>query len=278
MLVFGQSKTVRITSKKTLELPEKVAETSGLEAWNGWIFTHNDSGNKAFLYALDPKDGKILHEWKLPVRNRDFEDITQDSTYFYVADVGNNYNVRTHLNIYRVEKKPLLQNKIAIDSISFHWPSVKSDSTKFINYNCEALVASGDSLFLFTKEKHRTAVFSIPKVPGHHVARYKSEFRQKNFFATGAYFNESLHRLVLCGYDNQLRTFILDFSNFQSTNFFSAKVQKYRFTKSFRQTEGITSFNGYDFYLSNERFHLPLLVNKKQQLHKIKLPKLPRTD
>lgn len=270
ILTFAQRPSAqRLSPENTFALPSEVAETSGLETWGNKLVTHNDSGNDPSLYVLDTTDFKIVKRYKLPVKNLDWEDIAKDSLYFYLADVGNNYHLRSNLHIFRIEKSALERNEIKLDTIQFQWPERKSGNVK--NFNCEAIVSSGDSLFVFTKERNLTRVFSLPKAPGNHIARYKTEFKLRNFFTTGAYFNEFQKRLVLCGYNNRLRTCILDFSGFSGTDFFSTGVKRYKLNRRFRQSEGITSFNGTDFFLSNEHFRLPLLVNKKQELHRLRL-------
>ncbi len=46
---------------------------------------------EALLYGLNPETGEILQRIEIEnVKNRDWEDITIDETYFYVGDFGNN--------------------------------------------------------------------------------------------------------------------------------------------------------------------------------------------
>lgn len=254
---------------RTQNLARAVSETSGLTTFGRFIVTHNDSGNDPKLYLIDTSDASIAKEFKLPVRNSDWEEITQDSLYLYVADVGNNYHQRALLQIYRLDKNALFQDKIVVDSISFRWPE-NPKTGKTLNYNCEAVVSNSDSLYLFTKEIGRTAVFSIPNRVGEHEARFQSEFKTK-ILITGAWLSPNGNRLVLCGYTKMLRPCLIDFRNFIGTDFFSADVTQIKIRKRFRQAEGITSFDGKDFYVSNEHFRLPWLINKRQQLHLLKL-------
>lgn len=263
---------IPLVPNRTMPLALTVSETSGLETWNGHILTHNDSGKPSTLILLDTTDGKVVREFRLPAKNRDWEDITQDETSFYVADVGNNSHLRSVLKIYKVDKSALEKGQIEMDTISFQWGrTVVKGKEREYNYNCEAVVCAADSLFLFTKEKNRVAVFSVPKVAGSYIARYKSEYRRRNFFATGAWYDPVRNRLVICGYNNRLRTFIFDFKGFSGTDFFSVKPKRYRFSKALRQTEGITSFNGTDFYISNELLYVPIFVKQRAELHKVRL-------
>lgn len=258
---------------KSVELEAKVPEGSGLTFWNDRLWTHNDSGRGSQLFSIDTATAKITEVYELSsIRNKDWEDISQDSLYFYIADTGNNFHLRERLQIYRVNKRSLLQNRPVIDSIVFRWPdeATPGGNSKKRNYNCEALVVTADSIYLFTKEKKRTAAYSVPKFPGEYVARFKAAFKTR-IRITGACFSPAKKRLVLCGYNKFLQTFLLDFSGFEGTEFFSAKATRIRIRKHFRQTEGVTTFNGADYYLINEHFRQPWLLDKKQGLHFVKL-------
>ena len=79
-----------------------IDETSGLEMVQNFFITHNDSGGEAALYYLSI-NGKIEKKRKIDLaKNKDWEDITRDKKYFYIADSGNNYNNRKDLKIYKV--------------------------------------------------------------------------------------------------------------------------------------------------------------------------------
>ncbi|NUY82187.1 T9SS C-terminal target domain-containing protein [Flavobacterium sp. MAH-1] len=272
VLVFAQPMQKRcVKPLVSIKLPSEVSETSGLTVFNGQLLTHNDSGKKPILYSLDTLTGKIGERFGLPVKNFDWEEISSDSLFIYIADIGNNHHARDRLYIYRLRKKALSERRIELDSIGFSWPEEHlHDSIKKRNYNCEAFVVSRDSIYLFTKEKHRTGCYSIGKSPGFYTAKFQSEFKSK-VRITGAFFDENKQRLVLCGYNGLLRTFLLDFTDFSNNAFFSGKVTRYRLRKAFRQTEGITTFNGRDFYLSNEHFLLPWIISRKQELHLVRL-------
>ena len=84
---------------KDISLSKKIDETSGLEIVDGQFITHNDSGGDPKLYYLDKK-GKIVFERTLEgVKNNDWEDITKDDQFIYVANMGNNFDTRKNLSI-----------------------------------------------------------------------------------------------------------------------------------------------------------------------------------
>ena len=75
---FGQDFT--LTEK--FELPNQVEETSGLLYYNNKIISHNDSGNDANLYEIDPENGEITRIVTVAnATNIDWEDLGQDDTH-----------------------------------------------------------------------------------------------------------------------------------------------------------------------------------------------------
>lgn len=93
-----------------LESPD-LREASGIAASKcqpDVYWTHNDSGGKALLYAIDSK-GSHLGVWKVVgASNRDWEDIAAvkvgDKCYVLIGDIGDNDRKHERLAIYRVEE------------------------------------------------------------------------------------------------------------------------------------------------------------------------------
>lgn len=91
---------------------DEIKESSGIAAslcQENVLWTHNDSGDKAFIYALDLK-GERLGTWLVTgAKNTDWEDISafQDSSgtcFLYLGDIGNNKRAREEFTIYRVKE------------------------------------------------------------------------------------------------------------------------------------------------------------------------------
>jgi hypothetical protein len=87
-----------------------IDESSGIAASRcntGVYWTHNDSGDDAFLYGFDLK-GEKLGVWRVPAaKNIDWEDIAEfkdkdGKCFLYVSDTGNNKRERGQLTIYKV--------------------------------------------------------------------------------------------------------------------------------------------------------------------------------
>ena len=265
----------RIKISKSVWLEKQLPEGSGLVAWNTRLWTHNDSG-AAKLYLLDTIGGKIIDTIDLPgIKNTDWEDTTQDSAYLYIGDVGNNAGERSRLAILRISKISLLTRTPHIDTIAFTWPETKINGISAnVNLDCEAMVAVGDSIFLFTKEYkngRRTRVFAVSKQPGNYIVHLKGTLDTK-VLITGATFDDIQKRLVLCGYNLILQPFLLVFPEVNGTNFFGGKCQKVKVRLPFRQVEGIDSFDGKTYYLINEKFSFFFgLFHRKAGLHKLVL-------
>jgi hypothetical protein len=88
-------------------IPE-LLESSGLAVSRrtpGLLWSHNDSGNAAVLYALDA-GGIVRGRVRVPIRTRDWEDISAarcpSGDCLYLADIGDNREVRRRVQIYRV--------------------------------------------------------------------------------------------------------------------------------------------------------------------------------
>ena len=85
-----------------------ITESSGLAASRrhpGVYWTHNDSGNGAFVFAIS-REGNFLAEYPLErVRNNDWEAIaTDDQGRLYIADIGNNELKRDRAIVYRLDE------------------------------------------------------------------------------------------------------------------------------------------------------------------------------
>ena len=89
-----------------------ITESSGLAASKchpNVFWTHNDSGDDAFIYALSSY-GKSLGTWKVPgARNIDWEDIAEykdnsGKCFIYIGEIGDNRSKMSEHVIYRVRE------------------------------------------------------------------------------------------------------------------------------------------------------------------------------
>ncbi len=239
-------------------LDKKLNETSGLIKFENRFWTHNDDTD-CNLYALDTITGEIRETFLLPnQKNTDWEEISQDQTHFYIGDFGNNASGnRLDLHILKIDKQSVLARNPSIERIDFSYPNQTDFSPQkpnTTNFDCEAMIIVGDSIFLFSKEwkTKQTTIYSLPKTAGKYSASKKSSFKIKGLVC-GASFYEPKNQLALCGYTRNGRPFVTIFSDFEDTNFFAGKNIKYKLKPRFQQIEAITTSDGNTYTITNEK-------------------------
>lgn len=237
-------------------LPIALNETSALIRVEGVLWTILDSGNPPALYAIDPGTGAISRTLQLlGVANVDFEALTTDAEWVYVGDFGNNSGARTNLRIHRFPLSVLLDSDATdamVETIGFSY----SDQTDFTpafdanNFDCEAMVAVDDSLFLFTKRwlDGQTQLYALPAEPGAHVAQARGGFNVQGLITDAALDEEG--GLVLLGH--VASSFIWRFSDFEGRDFFDGYAERLEVNLSMHQTEGVVWAGPLEVWITNE--------------------------
>ncbi len=244
------------------ELPKQLPEISGIimTPYNT-VIGHNDRGGKARLYEFDIKTGHKIRTIEIEnAHNRDWEDITSDSEYIYIGDFGNNRGKREKLRIYRIKWPERGTERITVKAKKIKF--IYEDQTDFEkrknhNYDCEAVISLGDSLYLFTKNRANgfTNVCALPKTPGEYVASVTQTFDSDGLI-TGADIlrNGKREILSLIGYnkvDKTYKPFIWTFTEFDSAMFFSGNAMRVNLPMHV-QAEGISFVNGKRLLFTNE--------------------------
>jgi hypothetical protein len=132
-------------------LPE-IPEASGLAVGHrnpGIIWSHNDSGSEAMLFALD-SSGTVRSHVRVPIPMRDWEDISAarcpSGDCLYLADIGDNKFYRKQIQIYRVPEP-------ALDDLEAAEPEIFTLTYEDGPHNAEAaFVVSGD-FFVITRDR-----------------------------------------------------------------------------------------------------------------------------
>jgi len=263
---------IAVSAIKTFELSPVLKGTSGLMIWDGNIWTHNDHGD-TILYGLDPNSAEITKEYSLlGVVNTDWEEISQDDQYIYIGDFGNNGSGnRTDLHILRIEKDGLKAGNQRIDTIWFSYSNqtdLRPQRSNMTDFDCEAMILSGDSIYLFTKQwiSGGSSIYSLPKYPGVHKALYKVSHNVPGLVTAASYI-ESKQLVVLCGYTLLLDPFFYLLTDFRGTDFFSGNKRRVGIVLPFHQIEGLATEDGKNYYISNERTQLEEFPDKAQGLH-----------
>jgi hypothetical protein len=270
--------TTSVNVTNSLDLPASLQESSGLIYYNNAIWSHNDNSDLN-LYQLNPNDAsQIAFQTILNCNNTDWEEIAQDPSYIYIGDFGNNSSGnRTDLHILRIAKNSLFTSALSVDTIWFTYSNqtdFTATSGNNTNFDCEAFIVSSDSIYLFTKQwlNQQSTIYVLPKIPGTYSAQLKASI-PVNGLITGANYQEDKRLITLIGYSSLLQPFLYLLYDFQGTNFESGNKRKVGLNLPFHQTEGITSENGIDYYLSNEHFS-NALVTIPQKLHTLNLSNL----
>jgi hypothetical protein len=161
------------------ELEDKsIDESSGIAASRlnpNLYWTHNDSGDGPFLYALT-RTGEKRGTWRVTGASaRDWEDMAsgpgpqKGQSYLYVGDIGDNGRERREIVVYRVQEPVVTdgdattnrvepQHTEPAEAIRLRYPDKRHDA--------EALAVhptTGD-LYVITKTRNTTAAASVYKL------------------------------------------------------------------------------------------------------------------
>lgn len=249
-------------------LPADLREISGLTRAGGRWWGHADSGANPEFFNLNPENGAILQKVTLQdAHNRDWEDITSDSTHLYLGDFGNNGNNRTNLGLYRVPLSKIGSSASEmVDNDDWQFiPFVYADQTDFSPqpedssvYDCEATVFFQGKIHLFTKSRkhYTTAHYIVNEATGQ--AEKIETFDTKGLI-TSASLSPDGKLIALLGYDLRglPKVFVWLLWDWQSGNdlFFSGNKRRIELGSALQvgQAEGIGFADNRRGYLCNER-------------------------
>ena len=152
----------------------------------GTYWAHNDSGAQPRLFAIDQNyevrvpdwlrhryasgDALLRAPWPgIEVSNAslvDWEEIARIGDRLYIGDVGNNGNARHDLGFYEV-REPVpggAQTTRAMRFIPVHYPEQATYPANVWEWDCEAVFADGERLYMLTKHREPGNVAS--RMPG----------------------------------------------------------------------------------------------------------------
>ncbi len=251
---------IHLIVEKEMALDPEVRETSGIILMNGRVVTHNDSGGGPFLFELDTLTGKVMRTVRVTnAGNHDWEDISQDRNYIYVGDIGNNNGNRKDLVIYRISKKNYLQsadNTVQAEKINIRYSNQTDFSSRRFssNYDAEALMATEDSLYIFSKNwlNMKTYIYAVPKTPGDYSLQIRDSLDTEGL-VTGAVYDFESKRATLCGYTLS-SNFVVSIDHFREGHYAHMRFKKHFLALGgSRQTEGICLDGRDGYFLSGEK-------------------------
>ena len=240
----------------TLVLPKIINETSGLEILNDVFVTHNDSGGEPSLYFFN-LSGEIINSIKiekenfLEIYNNDWEDITADEDYLYIADTGNNFGTRDNLNIIKVKISDFsIDDKIDIfysDQESF-FPSSKH------KYDAEALLIVEDKIALFSKDRDslNTDLYLIDDTVEEKQELSSVANFNVNSLITGGDYDSDTGILALVSYSSKGEQYLILFEDFNIDNPRNNSYKKYRIPIERAQIEAVKIISEKQYWITSE--------------------------
>ena len=264
LLTIKSQTASEITNIQTPDLDEN----SGLIFYNNNIITFNDSGGEANLYEINASTGNITRTVTITnATNVDWEDITQDASYIYIGDIGNNNGNRTDLKIYKIAKNDYNgSDDIAVAEIISYSYADQLDfnsNPNNTNWDAEGLISYGEQLLIFSKNwvDNRVNVYSIPKTNGTYSALLESSYNT-NGLITSAEISLNENIIYLIGYSSSQAPFMYTIHGIpnNSLDIFSGVISEKisNIVPLGNQVEAIALFeitpNQHRLYISNEKF------------------------
>ena len=247
--------SAEIVSK--IVLPKIINETSGLEFYNNNFITHNDSGGEPSLYVFNEM-GEVIETIGLnknpdfEIENNDWEDITNDNEYLFVADTGNNFGNRDNLNIIRVSKGTDFMVDGIIE-ISY------SDQESFFprpkhKYDAEAIIVIEDKIALFSKDRENlnTDLYLVDKNQNGSQILTSEVSYNVNTLITGGDYDEDRNLLALVSYNSNGNQFLILFKNFELNNLENNTFKKFKIPLEQAQIEAVKIIDEKTFWVTSE--------------------------
>lgn len=228
-------------------LSQQLEETSGLYCTDEGLFTINDSGNEATVFELD-YDAGVKQAHTLALKNVDWEAITGDDNFLYIADIGNNKGKRESLAIHKVSR----HHYDEISSVSVQYQdNTPSDNFPYAHdFDAEAMVMANGKLLVFSKS-WRTGIANVYEVGSETQQTLKPIAQVTGLpgVITGVDFDKARNLYVVVGYKSD------PFGNFSTflaqldTSFTPIDVWP---LDEYKQVEGVCVDKQGDYWFSEE--------------------------
>ncbi|MDT8397705.1 MAG: hypothetical protein RQ899_03730 [Pseudomonadales bacterium] len=257
-----------------------------------WV--HNDSGDQARIFAITAEGLAILptysrfsfhaevpepgkREWQgfrvLSAENIDWEDMSSDDNYLYVADLGNNGNDRRDLGIYMLsEIDPTASTQsAAIRHLPVRYPEQTNFPPAQKHFDSESLFSADGKLYVISK--HRKSGLTGGWEAGANLYRLDTRFSDRDnvlvrigshpdiIAATGAEVSPDGQRLAVISYT---ALWLFDRPT-QGDDWFSGMSERLDLEPDHaRQLEAVAW----------EDEHTLLLINEQRDIFRIRLDEL----
>ncbi|MEF3280462.1 MAG: hypothetical protein K6357_05800 [Elusimicrobiota bacterium] len=229
------------------------------------LWTLNDSGDTARIFAIDLSGKVIKPQWLkkyngikiVDAANIDWEAMTYDNEgNLIIADIGNNYNYRTDLALYKIaEPNPFYADQSGIISkYLIRYPDQKGfpPSPNDMNFDAEAIFYYKGKLYLIAKTRSTTIAtiyrFDSLKPWDINIPQVSAKFDFKSMVTDAAVSEDEKHIAVLT------YNYVWLFETEDKENPFSGRF--YNKEISLGQCEGISFLNNNEIVISNEEGYL----------------------
>jgi len=243
-----------VSGQKVLEkynLPMVLEETSGLTVCNDTLWTHNDSGGEATLYAISTK-GKLLAKKRLyNHKNIDWEDMATDRGKLFVADIGNNFGTRK--NLYVLEIAMTEKGAAVLDSIPFYYPEQRNFGFQQASpYDAEGLIYIENTAVVFTKNR-KSKTTELYVVSKENKAAKKIGSLAVGSLITGADYHQETKTLVLTASHRDKRQSLYVIKDFSLA--FSPNIAMSQYELDFRgtQIEAVSIIDDKTLWVTSEK-------------------------
>lgn len=245
-IAIGQTE---INVVERYDLPKILEETSGLAIRNDTLWTLNDSGNEATLYAIS-STGALVDSRETTRTNIDWEDMATANGNLIVADMGNNFGTRKNLYLLEID----LNNGGAttLDSIPFHYPEQENFGYQQATpFDAEGVIFIEDQLVVFTKNRstQTTEIYTVSKTS---EAAKKIGSLAVGSLITGADYHQESNTLALTGYGKNKIQYLYVINNFTLSTISSASINQYDLHLNEAQVEAVAILDSKTFWITSE--------------------------
>lgn len=259
---------------------QAINESSGIAASrrNKDIYwTHNDSGDDAFIYAID-RQGKHRGIWRVKGASaQDWEDIAvwKDSksgkSYIYVGDIGNNSKKREFLTVYRIPE-PVIKPENAASTKQNPAQTETAEAIKLKypegNFDAESLMIHPQTGDLYIVTKVLGAAAKIFKLKAPFIQKQEAILTlvgeiqvadaTKGFF-TGGDISPDGRRLVLCDYYGAFEFILPDKKGIAFDEIWKQTIQPINLGKRPQGESICYSADGKSLLATSEKLPCPLI-------------------
>lgn len=265
LLMSACRSTELVQAPEKFKLPPILEEVSGLYiASSDSLYWMNDSGDRPVLYLTNAR-GDLLETILLPVKNIDWEDLTNDDKgNIYIGDFGNNNNNRRDLKIYIYQ--PTTEQ---LDSITYVYPDQTAFPPKIAdrNFNMEGFFWYKDSLHLFSKNEvkygnYYTKHYRLAAQAGQQLLDFQDSLYLEDRVVTAAAISPDQQAVALLAYDYKQflgfftisKASVFLFQDFPDHRFLRANQskQKLRIGSLFHQYEALDFWDNKHILIASE--------------------------